>query len=466
MNYHIEDPDQDGASLWICGGNKINFNPPSSNWDSYNATFGTDPVKEIQNENYKIDGMPTARDFDDPTIDDEKIEDVLGGDEGENEEGMATSPVSESAEDLQNQSTAQSEENRIGNSEHTCGKEVSLTLSAYQDIVENTIARNGSSKWYSTGRLKSGQVGGHRSQENINPKSGVGGVGWMNKSRRYVYGTYSDGGECWTGILHWTGGSHRSPYQAMEDSKADSGKSVLHEFFGKTWKIPMQNESKGMNYGRKNKKGTGKNEGKTISITARNLTEFSKGADTKEANYSHWYNAMQGFCDSKYSVKVQVLGCKYKYKTEVAKMDQLGLKLPRWYAMAMFYSNSKPRAFTQMGEKYAWDPEKMLWAYCSGEYGGGKCGRTRCSQVDKHYPPCKDQFDRDSKYYSPLIFKTTIDRTKTKTSRIAGMSGCDDRPYCCTHEMYDAEGDHMAQLPGVYLNTMRKATQEQEDYIS
>ena len=112
-----------------------------------------------------------------------------------------------------------------------------------------------------------------------------------------------------------------------------------------------------------------------------------KTYDGDEMKHADWKKAMTTFLNSSESESVQNKAASAKFNAGLKEpISKGGWTTPREYAVGMFYLNSYPKCLGQMGNKYNWDAEQMLKAYCSGECSAVSKCRNRCNHINKSYP--------------------------------------------------------------------------------
>jgi len=410
QNYHIEDPDQDGSSLWICGGNAITFNPPSDNWDSYKTTFDAEALSEIPNELYKQVPAPPEFEGERPGPSATTPEEVLIE---QKEASKATSE--EKKQDLDKPCPDGQEQDSQGKcvdkevaeddpvdppsntNEHTCGLATPWNKKIASILAPLVLDKQYSDLGWMSG-FRNSRPGKTNGDDKFLTKYGV-------PHPRLKEGEYNNtlakrGGETWVGILHWTGCSIRTLYEAMDEyvfppnAGGLAGKTMIEAVFPKSVKIEAYKSGPGMFY-------NGKNAGKTLRITKDVLVEFSCNADTKELNYDWWFKGMREFVNlDQYSREVQSNAVWKKFGTKVSELiPKFGAKTAREYAIMMCGLNSAPAFMNKNAEKANWNIERLMQIYCSGDWGKVSPCRGRCNKVNRYYPACKDQWDPSSKYY-------------------------------------------------------------------
>jgi len=112
-----------------------------------------------------------------------------------------------------------------------------------------------------------------------------------------------------------------------------------------------------------------------------------KTYDGDEMKHSDWKKGMTTFLNSSESKKIQNEAATSKFIDGLrVPISKGGWNTPREYAIGMFYLNSYPKCLGQMGNKYNWEAEQMLRAYCEGECSSVSACRSRCNHINKNYP--------------------------------------------------------------------------------
>ena len=421
---HIEDPNQDAAIMFMCNGNSVDIQTISDNWDSYEVKYESDIAEERKEAGYAETAPPdpfAPKPSQEPGEDTDSEEPATGepcppcedGSIPEKDEDDNCVPCPEEKQSQEESATAKdiknSEENK--SKTHTCGLDRDFTEELAVEIVLNTIAA-GKSKNYED-------------------------LGWMNASNRLKPGgDNSGGGECWVGILHWTGRAMNTMYKGMDS------KGYIKKYFPDKVTIPNRDKTKGWYY-------DGQYEGQTVTVTKKILEDFSKHAGYKELNYPWWEKGIRAFVESgSDSEKGQNRGI-YKKFVENAEMDKAivkyGWQTPREYAIAMMFFNSygaplyKPWGDnsipTPFLEHTDGNVEELAKIYCGGMVQGKNgaqqvaCCRSRCNHWAKAYPPCKCFFDSNSEHYKPFIFgKCSGARKSSLDGSVCYGSRCDEDP--------------------------------------
>ena len=385
--YHLESINNDDGVVMLTSTQRIPLavtalDGDTLRWDSYGNTPTVAKKDEFEINPKTVEVKETEVEVLEEKEDVKKEDNKRKGDEdGESNHGNdITEPVV--VED------ANSEEVKKEN-EHNCDKTCDATDKKVVEIALKIIAGGGSKKYTD--------------------------LGWMDRSNKTVCGANPKGGECWTGILHWTGYHHRTLYEAMDSYKID-GKTAIETFFNFNAYMPQPDPSKGQCYGLAPKKSkysridrddySPSNADKFGSnkINLRFLKHFSEYADTKELNYSWWETGMRNMIHSDYNKKIQDHALISKYKSSLKKVKAKGWNTMRQFAVICMYANSCPGRIDEYGEKHNWDAEKMLQSYCSGEVPEVSCCRSRCNHINDHYPPCIDQEDKNNKHYSEYVW--------------------------------------------------------------
>jgi hypothetical protein len=395
---HIEDPNQDAAIMFMCNGNSVDIQTISDNWDSYKVKYDSKIEEERKEAGYPETAPPDPfeskpsfeegeSDDKEPTGD-EPCKACEDGTIPEKDVNGDCAPCPEQKEEIEESKNAKdiknSEENKTKS--HTCGLDRDLTEELAVEIVLNTISA-GKSKNYTD-------------------------LGWMSSSKRKLKGSHSSGGgECWVGILHWTGRSMKTMYKGMKS------KGYIKKYFPNKVTIPKRDTAKGWFY-------DGAYEGQTVTVTYDILCEFSKNAQTKELNYPWWEKGIRAFVESGSDAKKGQNRGIYKKFCENDNMDKAivkyGWQTPREYAIAMMFFNSygaplykkwgKNTIPTPFLEHTNGNVEELGKIYCGGmtqHEGGGQtvaCCRSRCKHWVDNYPPCKCFKDSNSVHYKPWMF--------------------------------------------------------------
>ena len=402
---HIEDPNQDASIMFMCNGQSVDITTASNLFDSYEVTFDNQIEAQREEEGYTPTPAPdpfkpkpaeeAPNEEQPPVKEDEPCPECPDGTVPKKDTNGDCSPCAKEVEEAAARKDASnSEENKT--KEHTCGLDRRLTKSLCMQIVQDTIAGGGSKKYSD--------------------------LGWMKESWKLKKGGYnSGGGECWVGILHWTGAATETLYDGMKKE------GMIEKYWPDKVTIPKKDASKGWYY-------DGKYEGQTVQITYEVLKDFCKHADYKELNYPWWADSMRDFLNnSSDSRKAQRRGVWEKFGAKVedisAQAEAAGYppyQTAREYAMVMFHLNSygaplyKDSFFNDQdswGTRKNWDSEELLRVYCGGmvkgkdKSTGGEsdkqqvaCCRSRCNMLHKKYPPCKCLLDPNNVHYKPSIY--------------------------------------------------------------
>jgi len=121
------------------------------------------------------------------------------------------------------------------------------------------------------------------------------------------------------------------------------------------------------------------------------MVDSIKEYNGRELDDSEWTKGMEEFLNSSESVSVQNRAATSKFKGPLEKIiSQHGWNTSREYAVAMFYLNSYPKCLYSIGDKYEWDAEEMLRAYCEGECSAVSACRNRCNHINRNLPNTKD----------------------------------------------------------------------------
>jgi len=402
---HIEDPNQDAAIMFMCNGNSVDMETASDNWDSYEVTYESQIDAERKEKGYTPTPAPEpykpkpAEEAPNEELPPVKEEEPCppcpdGSIPVKNTEGDCGQCKEELEQAKARKESSVAEENRT--KDHTCGLDRKLSKSLCMEIVQKTIAGGGSKKFSD--------------------------IGWMKKSTRYGKGGFkSGGGECWVGILHWTGRATATLYEGMDKE------GMVEKYWPNKVTIPSKNPSKGWYY-------DGQYEGKTVQITVGILKDFAKHADYKELNYPWWADAMQSFCaNARDARKAQRRGVWEKFGSKVQDISDKAVaagfppyQTAREYAMVMFHMNSYGAPLhsdtffkdqDSWGTKLNWDSEELLKVYCGGLVKGKNkssgnqsdrqqisCCRSRCNMLHTEYPPCKCTLDPNNIHYKPFIY--------------------------------------------------------------
>lgn len=407
---HIEDVDQDGGLLLIAGGNAITFNPPSDNWDSYKTTFDAATLDEIPNVLYQQ--VPAPEDFEGErpgpsatTPDEVKQEQKATSDAvSEEKKQDLDKPCPEGQEkDTQGKCVDKvlEEDEPIpppGNTdEHTCDLPTPWNKKLASLLAPIVLGKNYTDLGWMSG-FRNSKPGRTDGDDKFLAKYGV-------PHPRFKEGEYNRdlskrGGETWVGILHWTGCSIRTLYEAMDEyifppnAGGLAGKTAIEAAWPRSVKIPAYKSAPGMFY-------NGKNAGKTVRVTKDILEEFSCNADTKELNYDWWFKGMREFVNlDEYSREVQSDAVWKKFGKKVNELiPKFGAKTAREYAIMMCGLNSAPAYMDDNAEKANWNIERLMQRYCTGQWKQVSKCRGRCNHINRYYPACKDKFDPNSKYY-------------------------------------------------------------------
>ena len=163
-------------------------------------------------------------------------------------------------------------------------------------------------------------------------------------------------------------GGSKSYDDLFLDSKGDTAVGILH-----FTKRGLKRLYKAMD----TEKYFGKSEDEMIKSI-----KIYNGDEMKD---SEWKNGMVTFLNSSESESVQNEAATQKFKKRLGRLPK-DWNTPREYAIAMFYINSYPKCLGQMGERYKWEAEEMLRAYCEGECSAVSPCRNRCNHINKNYP--------------------------------------------------------------------------------
>ena len=437
---HIEDPNNDAAIMFMCNGQSVDIITASNLFDSYEVTFENEINKQIEEEDYSPTPAPDPfkpkppeenPDGEQPPVEeDEPCPECPDGTVPKKDTNGDCSPCKqELEEESARKDVSNSEENKT--KEHTCGLDRKFTKSLCMQVVIDTIA-GGGSKDYSD-------------------------LGWMKESWRYKPGGFSKGGgECWVGILHWTGRSTGTLYEGMRKE------GMIEKYWPDKVTIPRKDPSKGWYY-------DGKYEGQTVEITEKVLKDFAKHADFKELNYPWWADPMKKFLNNTSdSRRAQRRGVWEKFGAKVADMSARAeaagyppYQTAREYGMWMFFLNSygapaysddffndKP----SWGTRKNWNSEELLKIYCGGmvkgkNRDGGEadrqevaCCRSRCNMLHKKYPPCKCFLDPNNVHYKPSIYGGCDGPRRSSIDGSGGTGKSGWQGAKCVIEEYTGEG--------------------------
>jgi len=444
---HIEDVDQDGALLLIAGGNAIKFNPPSDNWDSYETTFDSKTLEEIPQEDYAQTPTPDAFPGERPgpvaTTPEEAQQEAKAAGNATSEEKKQDldKPCPEGQEkDDQGKCVDKvlEEDEPIpppGNTdEHTCGLATPWNKKVASILAPVVLGKNYTDLGWMSG-FRNSRPGKTDGDDKFLAKYGV-------PHPRFKEGEYNRtlskrGGETWVGILHWTGCSIKTLYDAMDEyvfppsAGGLAGKTAIEAAWPRSVKIPAYKSAPGLFY-------KGKNAGKTVRVTRDVLVEFSCNADTKELNYDWWFKGMRDFVNlDEYSREVQSDAVWKKFGKKVNELiPKFGAKTAREYAIFMSCLNSAPAYINENAEKANYNAERLMQIYCSGDYKKVSACRGRCNKLNQYYPACKDKFDPNSKYY--------LD------GYVYGGCDSDDKEVSARQDMYFRRGDYRSASPNRY----------------
>jgi len=451
-DFHIEDINHDAGTMFICGGQAVEIAVATDpNWDSYEVEYEKaseeERIFDFMNDK-EIEKIGPAKPFEPPNISEE------------NDEPVEVTP--EDIKDIKDIKTTEALEVNKTKNAHTCGTESDFNEDACMEIVLNTIAGGGSKKYDHLGWM--------------GKNDGKSGPNWKTDKG----GFNSGGGECWVGILHWTGRSTATLYAGMKST------GMIRKYWPDKVTIPNEDPSKGYYY-------DGKYAGKTLTVTEDVLNDFCKNANYKELLYDWWAKPMKRFVESgSDSEKAQKKAVWLKFGKKVATYKgKGGWKTKREYAIAMFFLNSYGaplytfnwygsegttyenrkvlnRGTTKMvdsmvgencmpvGDCLEWDAEALMKYYCGGmikDYNGPRgdkdartgpgeqqvsCCRSRCLHVNKHYPPCCCRFDETNELYREFVFGGC-----GKTQRGDGsLDGTGDVPATCYVKEWREQTDY------------------------
>jgi len=445
---HIEDPNQDAAIMFMCSGNSVDLETASDNWDSYEVTYEANIEKEREEAGYSPTPAPdpfkpkpaeeAPEEEEPPVKEDEACPECPDGSIPKKDNTGDCLPCEKQLkEEKARKESLVAEENKT--KEHTCGLDRSLSKSLCMQIVNETIAGGGSKKYTD--------------------------LGWMEEKWKLKPGGYSSGGgECWVGILHWTGRSTETLYYGMEKE------GLIKKYWPDVVEIPNVNAAKGWYY-------DGIYAGKTVNITYEVLKDFCKHAGYKELNYPWWAEAMQRYVNNSGDARrSQRRGVYEKFGSKVkdmsAKAEAAGyppFQTAREYAMLMFHLNSYGAPLhsddffkdqESWGTKLNWDSEELLKIYCGGMVKGRSkdgnqsdtqqiaCCRSRCNLLHKKYPPCKCTLDPNNVHYKPWIWGGCGGPRRSSLDGSGGTNKDNWQGAKCTVTEYTGQGvGDVAPLP-------------------
>lgn len=120
------------------------------------------------------------------------------------------------------------------------------------------------------------------------------------------------------------------------------------------------------------------------------MSDSIKDYKGKELDDPEWVKGMKTFLNSSESISVQNKAATSKFRRPLEEIiSSHGWNTAREYAVAMFYLNSYPACLKPIGNKYNWDAEQMLRAYCEGECSEVSACRNRCNHINKNLPNTK-----------------------------------------------------------------------------